>query len=689
MTAIETRGNAAWTLRFAGNRFDLDFADGDLRNTYFGPDFAGEYLGLVDHHQNRDRLLTTRPEAAVHIGPNRDRVLWQTVSADIGETSLALVLAAPSLMAKVEFILDAASGSILRRTTLTGQGGHDTHISGALSFSLLIGEPITRITYLTGRWANETQVRSIVPEFSALQLESRSGKTGFEFQPYVALETPTGYVIAELLWSGNWQLNARTREADGVVSGGLPDAGFAQLLASGDSLELPEAILVRVAGGLDAATRALHDRRRSLQLGVIPRLPVQFNSWYPNPGDPEIGAMQRLASRAFELGCEIFVLDGGWHVNDSDPLGDDPWQSTGDWKPNPRLFPNGLEELSDHCHSIGIGFGIWFEPEGIGHSSSLRQRHPEWHHWINGIPPDPARRAILHLGIDAARTHVRDVMVDIIRRTGATWVKWDFNADLVSGGWPADAQEYLRRTDPVLAHCQGLYRLQEELREACPGLVLEMCASGGGRFDGRLLRHAQTSWMSDQAQPLCNLSIHFGSHLAHPARLCNDWLIAWPAADFVRHGGGDPDLRGDLPFRLRVAMLGTFGISAKLQNWSDADMAVTTAHIAWYKAYARDVIESGDQYHLTPAPPLDGVGEWAAMWYAAKDRTHGVGFLFRLNEGQPVKSFRLGGLDDSMRYRVIEFDGPTRECSGAELAAGIVFEVPEIYHSIAVRVEPA
>jgi alpha-galactosidase len=681
-----------WTIRFGGNRYDLAFADGALRNIYFGPDFTGPVVTIPDHHQNFDQLRETRPEAAVFVGPNRDRVLWDSAVAERRSDGLAITLTAAHLSADLNFIFDDATGSLRRTTTLRASSADPVDLRGALSVSVLAAEPVRRMTYLTGAWGHETQVRSIEPDFSSLLLESRSGKTGFEFQPYIALETGNGTCVVELLWSGNWHLHARTRKSDAILAGGLPETGFDVRLEPGETLELPEALVVRVAGDLNAATQRLHDLRRRLQSGNIARVPVQFNSWYPYSGDPTAPAMIALADVARDLGCEVFVLDGGWYSNDAEPQSDDLWHSTGDWAVHKGRFPNGLEELADHCRQIGIAFGLWFEPESIGAEAQLRRTHPEWMHWIHGRPPDPHKRAVLNLGIPAAREWVRDRMLEILGRTGASWLKWDFNADLVSGGWPPDAPDDLLRRDPVIEHVRGIYRLQQEIREAMPGLVLEMCASGGGRFDGALLRRAHVNWMSDQWQAVKNLAIHFGSHLAHPASLCNDWLIDWPRPPAGTREKSDPSLewrwdeRGDLRFRLRVAMLGSFGLSSKLDLWSDAEIATARQHIEWYKLNARELISDGDQYLLTAPPPLSGDGDWAAVWYAAKDARRGVGYFFRLEGKDARKHVSLPGLALDAVYEVAFLDGGSERQSGRQLAEGLSVRIEEPFGSAAVAV---
>ena len=95
---------ASWTVRFGGNRYDLRFIGGALRNTYFGPDFHGPHHIVPDHHQNFDQLRETRPEGAVFVGSNRDRVFWDSASGERTPVGLAVTLASERLTARLEFI---------------------------------------------------------------------------------------------------------------------------------------------------------------------------------------------------------------------------------------------------------------------------------------------------------------------------------------------------------------------------------------------------------------------------------------------------------------------------------------------------------------------------------------------------------------------------------------------------------
>jgi hypothetical protein len=193
-------------------------------------------------------------------------------------------------------------------------------------------------------------------------------------------------------------------------------------------------------------------------------------------------------------------------------------------------------------------------------------------------------------------------------------------------------------------------------------------------MDGEILSHAHLNWISDQPSPLRKLAIHFGSQLAHPAVVCNDWLVEWPPGPVAGYDDDRPDLAalGDLAFRLRVAMLGSFGISARIDLWPAGEHDLAAAHVALYRERIRRLVHHGDQYFLTRGPRWDGEGEWAAMFYAAKDGAEGVLFAFRLG-GAPRRSFRLPGLREG-RLRATPFGGARHGLPAPEITVALAEE---------------
>jgi hypothetical protein len=136
-------------------------------------------------------------------------------------------------------------------------------------------------------------------------------------------------------------------------------------------------------------------------------------------------------------------------------------------------------------------------------------------------------------------------------------------------------------------------------------------------------------------------------------------------------------------------MLGSFGISAPLERWSAEEDAIVRKHVSWYRDVVRPIVQSGRQFLLTGAPPLDGTGDWAAVWYVQPENTRGVLFAFRLANGLPERTFALPGLEARAVYRVTSPDGWSAIFTGEELGAGIAVAAELPFRSVLLSVEQA
>jgi alpha-galactosidase len=676
---------AGWSLHADAARYDIAVRAAGVLCRCADPTRSNA-ADLAPMGERTDPLVTLRG--------SDQAIAWRLAAWHQPDTStLHLTLhgdAAP-IEAEIAFTLDAPTGMLHRRATLRHHGdGPPFDLGATLAFSVSVPEPIDDLLHLTGDWAQEAQVQHQNRFDQPLLLESRTGKSGFRHEPYVALRASAATYVCQLFWSGNWAIEVRPGPDGIVLQGGFNPWRFRHRLRTGNDLTLPETVFGRVAGDLNAATQRLHAWRRAHRLAPARPIPVQFNSWYSHYEELSTEAMLRMIPLVRDLGCEGFVIDSGWFAADDADAAPSRDLLTGDWRVSPSRFPNGLREVSDACEAAGLGFGLWFEPEAIGPFSAVRAKNPEWLHHIDDEPPAGDKRALLHLGVPDAWQHAYDRVTQVLRQVGAVWMKWDFNTDLGSGGWAPGLPPALTYTDPLVAHYLGLYRLQDAIRAAFPDLVLEMCASGGGRLDGAILSHAHVNWISDQPAPLRKLAIHFGTQLMHPPEACNDMLIQWPQT-FMPGYGAEPsplDDRCDLAFRLRVAMLGAFGLSCRLDHWSEGDRAVGAAHVAFYRERLRPIIPSAVQFMLTDAPPVDGAGDWAAVWYlASRDeagaphREAGALFVFRLAGDEPVRRFALPGLLAERQYRLSWQDSGTTLHDGAALLAGLQVRIDAPFRS--------
>ena len=84
---------------------------------------------------------------------------------------------------------------------------------------------------------------------------------------------------------------------------------------------------------------------------------VNANSAPPRAEDPDWPCQQRLVPK----------LTAAAYWNGP------PLESLGDWRADPKKFPNGLAPVSDYAHSKGLKFGLWVGWTQVGNSPGFRE----------------------------------------------------------------------------------------------------------------------------------------------------------------------------------------------------------------------------------------------------------------------------------------------------------------------------
>ena len=516
-----------------------------------------------------------------------------------------------------------------------------------------------RISSVHGHWSGETQLERRTLPTGEYTLTSRHGTTGQQSNPWVMVDDGTateefGTVrTVALAWSGSWRLTAQ-RRPDGAasVTAGFGHDGLEWSLHPGDALTTPSSLGLHSEGGFGAASRSWHDYvRRHVLTHPQEDRPVLFNSWEATEFDISLEGQIALARKAADLGVELFVVDDGWfgsRTHDAAGLGD--------WFPNPDRFPEGLHPLVDTVRTLGMGFGIWVEPEMVNPDSDLYRANPDWVlHWPGRRRDELRNQLVLNFGRTDVRQWALRSLDDLAGAYSLDFLKWDMNRPFTQAGWPDRADNH----DMVwIEHTRGVYSVMDELRRRHPGLRIEACSSGGGRVDLAIMSRTDQVWTSDNTDSLDRQTIQHGYSQLYPAVTMGAWVTEEVNALTGR--------RVPLDYRFHVAMAGALGIGGDLDLWSPDELDRSREHIARYKAI-RSTVQHGDLYRLGQAPGRD----YSALEYVADRQVVLLSYDPHRSLSRAPRRLRLRGLDPAARYRDTETG---TEYSGAVLMGrGLLF----------------
>lgn len=154
---------------------------------------------------------------------------------------------------------------------------------------------------------------------------------------------------------------------------GLSDDLFSYPLEVGDVFYVPEVVMTYTNTGLAKLSQNLHTCFRThLCRGKYKECvrPVLLNSWEASYFDFTGKSIYQLAKQAADLGIDMLVMDDGWFGKRNDD-----YSGLGDWYVNEEKLGETLGSLIKKINSLGVKFGIWFEPEGINEDSDLYRAH--------------------------------------------------------------------------------------------------------------------------------------------------------------------------------------------------------------------------------------------------------------------------------------------------------------------------
>lgn len=537
---------------------------------------------------------------------------------------------------------------VVRSAKIVNTGTHDVILENTQSAAWSI--PYLqdyRLTHVTGKWSGEFQLRNTVLSEGKKVLESRRGFTDSHANPWFAIDN--GHATEEsgnvwfgaLAWSGNWKITAEKTAFNQVkVTGGINDFDSEWTLGAGDSFETPAFVGGYTAGGFGEMSRHLHHYQYDYVIPSQDPRKVLYNSWEATYFDVNARDQMALAERAAKLGVELFVVDDGWFgERNHDRAG------LGDWFVNQEKFPNGLEELINKVHDLGMEFGIWVEPESVNPDSDLYRQHPDWvYHFPTRGRTELRSQLLLNITKPEVKNYILKFMTDLLSKHNITFIKWDMNRTVTQPGMKDHPLN--RQKEIWIRHTQTLYEIWAELRERFPHVAFETCAGGGSRIDLGILRYADQTWPSDNTDAFDRLSIQEGFSYVYAPKMMTCWV--------TEAVSGMNKRVTSLQYRFHSAMMGTLGIGSNLNEWSDELIEASAGFVQQYKEI-RPLVQYGQQYRLD-ALKKQGV---TAVQYVNKQASETVVFTFLHSQqlGESLPRLRLQGLHPDKTYAIEQLPG--------------------------------
>jgi alpha-galactosidase len=444
---------------------------------------------------------------------------------------------------------------------------------------------------------------------------------------------------------------------------------------------VPPAFVGCYTGDIDEGSYSLHrfilEKLRPKMPANYPDPTLAYNLYLDAGGNKATETdVLRCAHTCHDLGFETFMPDAMW------------FPETGDWRWDPARFPHGIGPIEQYVHSSGMKMALWcawtnggISPRADALSVHGPHGHPDW--FRSNVPPNwtpgPFYGVQLCLGCDEAKQWATEKTQWLVKHHHLDYLKHDMGLIVTSCDQKTHRHQYGQ--DVSYWAALGYYAVQEQLRRACPDVVLENCSGGGHIKDFGVIQRTHYTVATDTLSNLPDRQSIYDSTFAFPPLL----LQAYTYDNFYHVKGDEPG-----PFLWRSGMMSAWQIDpTDTATWTKTQRDSAKRATAVYKEWIRPMLQDVKVHHILPRP--DGT-HWDGMFYMSEATGHGMLYIFRPDSPDNQQTIHLAGLEADRRYWVWSEEGLLRplEKSGAELMNdGLQIGLTRRYSSDLVYVQDA
>ncbi|MBP3328830.1 MAG: alpha-galactosidase [Clostridia bacterium] len=255
-------------------------------------------------------------------------------------------------------------------------------LSGALEEFEATGEDTYSIGYFDNdEWGKEGDFswHKLAPDVTCI--DSRFGRDRFRHPLIFIKNNESGKIwFSQIAWTAGCRFtvdyNSKPGKEDKCLSfkAEIKAHNPMYVLKPHETFASPEVHMGLVQGDLDCAVNEMHAHIRKSVLTAPWNCLIGCGMGADH--DMTVETSKSYIRQFKEMGGEVFIIDAGWECPPGKETEWAPYNGTNN--PDKDRYPNGIRELSDYCHEIGMKFAMWIEIERMGNMCSGYKDYPEF-----------------------------------------------------------------------------------------------------------------------------------------------------------------------------------------------------------------------------------------------------------------------------------------------------------------------